>query len=106
MKKLKAKFRKKTELPKIKKKKRIGRWCQYYEGRLPFPIECSTNKSIPITKIFKGGKSFVLKARPLCKTCKRNPSFISWKEGRWDSIINAIKNGKDLSNMPAPDREE
>ena len=65
MKVLKRKFRKKIkkareeEKPPKRKltkiKKPAGRWCEYYSGRLPFPIECSTNKNSPISMLYKDG---------------------------------------------------
>jgi hypothetical protein len=109
MKKLKAQFRKKTpkiikkkKLSKIVKKKKLGRWCEYYLGRLPYPIECSNNKSMPVSTIFKDGKPTIIRNYPNCKYCDRNPSFISWKRGDWKHIIQAIADGEDLRNMPSP----
>ena len=106
---LKKKFKKKnksiTILPKIKTKRKIGRWCEYYAGRLPYPMECSNNKSMPISKLFKGKKIIVLKDRSNCVECKRNIEWPSWKRGDWGKIIEAIEKGENLTDMDPPNQE-
>lgn len=112
MKVLKKKFKKKKILQtprilkKIIKEPKIGRWCSYYEGRLPFPIECSHNKTQPVTKIFKDGKSTIIKNTPNCVNCTRNPEFLEWKKGEWDKVKEAIINGEDLRDMDPPMRRK
>jgi len=111
MKILKKKFRKK-KLPKIirkilpKIKKKQGRWCEYYEGRLPFPIECSHNKTQPIARVFKDGKSTIVRNTPNCVNCKRAPEFLEWKKGEWDKVKEAIANHEDLRDMDPPMRRK
>ena len=110
MKVLKKKFRKIKKITKpilkpIVRKPKVGRWCKYYEGRLPFPTECSMNKDMPITRLFKDGKSIVLRDRSECVKCDRNPHWIHWKNGVWSKVINEINKGEDLSDMPAPIQE-
>lgn len=100
------KIRKITKIVKPKKSKPVGRWCQYYSGRLPYPIECSNNKSMPVSTLFTEGKPKIIRNFPACVYCERSPSFHSWKRGDWDKIIQAIENGEDLQNMPAPGKEE
>jgi hypothetical protein len=106
MKKLRAKFKNKIKLkttstPETTTKK-LGCWCSYYPGRLPYPIECSNNKAIPVSTIFKDGKPRVTRNYPACVYCDRNPSFASWKRGDWAKIIQAIADGEDLRDHPAP----
>jgi len=97
MRKLKAKFKRKKfkkipiNLPKIKK---LGKWCEYYEGVLPYPINCQWNKQIPACF-----------DKPNCKTCKRDVHFQAWKAGMWDHIKFAIQQGEDLTDMNAPNQE-
>jgi len=89
MKILKSKFRKKkTPKPLFKRKKPPGRWCEYYEGRIPFPIECQWNKEPPLCI-----------DKPNCKHCKRGVEWKDWKMGKWDKIKEAVKNGEDLTDM-------
>ena len=105
---LKDKYKKtpKTRvLKKIVKPKPVGRWCEYYSGRLPYAIECSNNKNSPISTLFIEGKPKITRNYPNCKYCKRNVTFTSWKRGDWARIIAAIEAGKDLSDMPAPGTE-
>lgn len=83
-------------------KPKLGKWCNYYEGRLPFPMECSTNKSMPVSKVYKGKDVIVIRNTPDCPTCKRAPEFYSWKRGDWDKIKKAISKGEDLRDMPVP----
>ena len=99
MKKLKSKYRKQKIKPitpiillKIEKKK--GRWCEYYSGRLPYPLECQWNSDIPLCH-----------KRPNCKHCKRKVQWAAWKTGEWSKIKTAIENGEDLTDMPAPNQE-
>ena len=87
---------------RIKKKPKIGRWCKYYAGRLPYPIECSGNKNMPISRIFKDKKITVLRNRSDCVHCKRSPEFLEWKRGDWDKIKEAISNGENLIDMDHP----
>ncbi len=120
MRKLKKKFRKKVPggdklkyepevvlwLPKLKKiKPKQGKWCDYYEGRLPFPIECTNNKRFPEDSYFVDGKKVVTKTMPLCIKCERYPQYHSWKRGDWDEIIELIKQVKDLREMDPPNQE-
>jgi len=72
-------------------KKPLGKWCKYYSGRLPFPIECQWNPEPPLCL-----------EHPECKTCDRKVEWKSWKSGDWDKIIEAIKNGEDLTDMDPP----
>jgi hypothetical protein len=101
-----------ASLPKITKKlklkpiKKIGRWCDYYIGRLPFPIECSYNKSSPINYIFINGKKKRVKNFPACSKCKRDIKWTDWKEGKWDKVKSEIKKGADLRNQPSPCSEK
>ncbi len=109
MKVLKKKFRKKEPAEKDKlnrpickkiiMKKKLGRWCNCYEGRLPYPIECQNNKLHPITYIFKDGKKTLLCDRSICLSCERQVEFIPWKGGRWEKIKTAIANSEDLRDM-------
>lgn len=107
--KVKIKRKKKPlKLPKIKNKpkllkiKKVGYWCSYYEGRIPFPIECSYNKQMPYECIFIHGKKKVIKDFPECKTCDRFVSWEDWKLKKWDKIQEEVKKGKDLRNEPIP----
>ncbi|MDP8268208.1 MAG: hypothetical protein P9L97_05715 [Candidatus Tenebribacter davisii] len=108
MKVLKKRFRKiqKEEVKRIPKKiikaKKMGRWCEYYDGRLPFPMECSGNKELPVAKLYKDGVITILHNRPNCVACKRAPEFQSWKRGDWRKITEAIENGEDLRDHPSP----
>jgi len=105
---LKDKYKKtpKTRvLKKIVKPKPVGRWCEYYSGRLPYAIECSNNKSNPVSTIFKEGKPKIIRNHPACVYCKRNVTFTSWKRGDWNAIIMAIAEGQDLSDHPSPGTE-
>jgi len=97
LKRLKKKFKHLGPKPKIKIKLK-----RYYEGRLPFPLECSTNKAAPIQHLFKDGKKIIAKETPDCPECKRNPNWYSWKRGDWFKIIEAISKGEDLTDMDAP----
>lgn len=97
-----SKIEPKHTLKPIKIKPKLGRWCIYYEGRLPFPTECSNNKSMPMTHLFKDGKKILLNDRRECINCKRNPQWIAWKSGVWNNVIKEIKKGEDLTDMPAP----
>ncbi len=92
-------------LSRIPIKKKIGKWCKYYENRLPFPIECSSNKISPKRIIFKGKKQTITKDTPDCSTCERFPQWHSWKRGDWDKIIEAIKEGENLIDFPPPNQE-
>jgi hypothetical protein len=95
MRKLKRKLRKKDKpvrvIRRIKIKPKLGRWCQYYEGRLPYPIECQSNTDPALHQ-----------KRPFCRKCKRVVEWEPWKKGVWDKIKEAIKNGEDLQDMEAP----
>jgi len=106
MKQLKAKFRnlkikkpvEKKVTPKLgllKIKKKQGRWCEYYEGRLPYSIECSYNKENPV--LFK---------KPNCRNCERYVTWTSKVEGLWKNIITRIEKGEDLINEPSPLEKE
>ncbi|RLD79761.1 MAG: hypothetical protein DRJ10_08320 [Bacteroidetes bacterium] len=92
MKKLKKKFQKKK--PKLVKIKKLGRWCEYYVGRIPFPIECQWNQVTPLCQ-----------DRPNCVTCNRRVTWQKWKDGIWDKIKYAISQGDDLTDMPSPELE-
>ena len=93
-------------LPKlIKIKPKLGRWCSCIEGRLPYPIECTTNKSSPVAGYFKKGKHTVTKNNGECVNCKRFPEWHSWKKGDWNKIKEAIKQGEDLRDMDPPNQE-
>ncbi len=115
MKKLKAKFKKiKKECPPddklqqpllsklIKIKPKQGRWCEYYEGRIPYPIECTINKQSPIDYLVKNGKKTLIKNMPNCPNCKRAVEWIPWMMGGWDKIKTAVINGEDLTDMDPP----
>jgi hypothetical protein len=91
-----------TKKPKLKPIKKIGKWCNCYPGRLPFPIECSNNKSSPYEVIFTNGKKKIVKNFPDCPTCKRDIKWTDWKEGKWDKVKLEIKKGADLRNQPSP----
>ena len=92
------------KLVKIKPKQ--GRWCEYYEGRLPYPMECSHNKSMPLSQIFKGNEVHTISDRSNCVNCKRAPQWHSWKRGDWTKIIKAIVEDKeDLTDMDPPNQE-
>lgn len=71
----------------IKRKRPLGKWCKYYVGRIPYPIECMTN-SRPPACIY----------RPECPECDRKIDFKSWKKGYWNNIIYAISKGTDFSD--------
>ncbi len=87
----------KVHLKPIKTKP--GRWCSIYTGRLPYPIECQTNKQTPITYTFKSGKQTLIYDRTACKKCTRQIEFIPWKNGEWNKIKEAIDQGNDLRDM-------
>lgn len=117
MKILKKKFKKRVSgggklkhpvfiMPKLKIKPKQGRWCEYYEGRIPYPIECSSNKDMPISQIFKGREIITIRSTPNCTECQRTVEWQSWKRGDWDKIMNAIKAGEDLTDMDPPNQEE
>lgn len=90
-------------LSKLKKiKPKLGKWCEYYEGRLPYPIECSTNKETPVTCYFEDGDKYILRDRSNCATCQRSVEWIPWKKREWDKIKEAIANGEDLTDMDPP----
>lgn len=95
-----------TKNLKLKAIKKIGYWCDYYPGRLPFPIECSYNKSSPIEYIFIQGEKKCVKNFPDCPDCKRSIGFEDWKNGKWNKVINEIKKGVDLRNQPIPFTKE
>ncbi len=112
MRKIKIKLKKKTKpklkkiipkeklkLPKIKK---IGRWCNYYENRLPSPMECSYNKQTPIEYMFTHGEKKLIKSRMDCVKCKRYVTWVSWKNNVWNNIKEQIKKGEDLRDQPSP----
>lgn len=103
MKRIKKKYRKKQiTINQQEPQEPCGRWCDYYRGRLPYPIECQTNKKFPVSKIYKGDKIIPIYDRSKCITCERYVDFISWKLGKWDRIMDAIDNKEDLRNMPSP----
>lgn len=118
MRKIKIKVKKKSSLKKIpistkpiekKKLKKIvlvGRWCEYIEGRLPYPIECAYNKASPIQYIYKGNKRKRTKNTPNCKTCNRSIKYDDWKLGKWKKVEEEIKKGADLINQPSPIEEK
>jgi len=91
---LRGKVRKLKSRFKKRKKKRIGRWCEYYSGRLPYPINCQSNAVIPLCH-----------DKPNCKTCERKVHFQAWKFGYWEKIKYAINQGEDLTDMEAPNQE-
>jgi len=90
------------KLKPIKIKPKLGRWCEYYSGRLPYPSECSFNKSMPVSRLFNSGKITIMHDRSNCVKCKRAPQFIPWKHGDWDKIKEAIEKGEDLTDMDPP----
>lgn len=92
--------------PKLKKITILGKWCDYYQGRLPFPIECSLNKEAPLQYIFKGKEKIKTKETPNCITCERFPKYNDWKSGKWDKVKEEIKKGADLRNQPSPIKNE
>jgi len=77
--------------PKIVKILPVGRWCEYYENRLPFPVECQFNSDIPLCI-----------EKPNCKKCNRKVLFSDWKEGKWRNIATMIEKGENLSGMENP----
>ncbi len=77
--------------PKIVKTIPVGRWCEYYENRIPFPVECQFNSDIPGCQ-----------DKPNCKKCERKVIFSDWKAGKWRSIANRVQNGENLSLMENP----
>jgi hypothetical protein len=111
-------IKKKKEVPKIKPKiilktkpklkpiKKTGFWCDYYPGRLPFPIECSYNKSSPIEYIFIQKERKCVKNFPKCPNCNRSVSWEDWKKGKWNNVIQEIKKGADLRNHPIPFKKD
>lgn len=104
-KKIKIKNTHKPIVKPIKITKKLGRWCNCYEGRLPYPIECQTNKASAKNYLFKDGKKTILHDRSICIKCKRQVEFIPWKNGEWDKIKEAILNGEDLRDMFPPFKE-
>ena len=109
---LKKKFRKikapvttAPSLIRIKIKPKVGRWCDCYEGRLPYPMECQGNKETPIARLFKSGKVTVLHNRTICVTCNRFVDRETWKNREWDKIKDEIAKGEDLRDMSPPGRE-
>jgi len=106
MKKVKIKRKKKkpeTKKPLLKKiKPRLGRWCEYYEGRLPFPIECAYNKETPFWVLYEKGEKTISKNTPNCPKCNRSIEYEDWKLGKWKKVEQEIKKGADLSDQPSP----
>jgi len=98
---LKKKYRKnyKPTIKPIKIQPKLGRWCEYYEGRLPYPIECSTNKGMPKSQIFKGNKIITIRDTSNCVNCKRSVEWESWKKGSWDRVKKAIAQSEDLTDV-------
>jgi hypothetical protein len=90
------------EKTKLKRIVIVGRWCEYIEGRLPYPIECSYNKNDPVQYIFKGNKKKKIKNTPNCKTCNRYVKYDDWKLGKWKKVEEEIKKGADLIDQPSP----
>ena len=93
------------KLPKIKIKPKLGRWCEYYDGRIPYPAECSYNKSSPVGVYFKKGEMIVTHKRENCPDCKRSVDWRSWKDGAWEKIKYAISQGEDLTDMNPPNQD-
>lgn len=93
MRKLKKKFQKTKTI--LVKRKRIGRWCEYYLGRIPFPIECQWNQLPPLDY-----------DRPNCATCNRRVTWQKWKDGVWDKIKYSISQGDNLTDMESPEKED
>lgn len=93
------------KLPTIKIKPKLGRWCEYYEGRIPYPIECNYNKTSPIGVCFNKGEKTITHERKNCPNCKRQVEWRSWKDGKWDKIKYAISQGDDLIDMDPPNQE-
>jgi len=101
MKKLKIQFKSKkklipkiiipTTLRKIIIKPKLGKWCQYYEGRIPYPIECQWNKVPPLCI-----------AKPNCRYCKRDIKWDDWKSGKWEIISQNVQKGENLTDMESP----
>jgi len=92
-------------LVKLYIKKKLGRWCDCYEDRLPYPIECQGNKTAPKSYLFDSGKKTLMHDRSMCVNCKRQVEFIPWKKGDWNKVKEAILNGEDLRDMDPPFRE-
>lgn len=93
-----------SKLIKIKPKQ--GRWCEYYEGRLPYPMECQYNKNTPVGMYVRFGEIVHTYDRLKCVDCNRAPQWHSWKKGDWDKIIEAIANLEDLRDMEPPRSNE
>jgi len=95
MRKLKKKFQKPTpKLVRMIKLKKPGRWCEYYTGRIPFPIECQWNSVPPLCH-----------NRPNCIKCNRRVTWQKWKDGVWEKVKYAISQGEDLTDMESPEKE-
>ena len=109
MKVLKKIFKKKSPpiliLPKLKIKPKQGKWCDCYEGRLPYPIECQSNKQNPVSSLFESGEITLLHDRTVCVECNRFVEWQSWKRGEWDKVKEAIANCEDLRDMDPPIQE-
>jgi len=82
-------------IKKLVKIKKIGKWCAYYPGRLPFPIECQWNSVPPLCH-----------DRPNCIKCNRKVTWQPWRNGIWDKIKYAISQGENLMDMESPESED
>ena len=99
MRKLKIRVKKKklTKIiipTKLKRIEKVGKWCNYYKNRIPFPIECQWNSVPPLCH-----------NRPKCVKCDRRVTWQKWKDGHWDKIKYAISQGENLTDMESPEKE-
>lgn len=92
--------------PKLRPIKKIGMWCDYYQGRLPFPIECTYNRQSPLEVIFVNGEKKVVKNTPKCPTCTRFITWEDWKLGKWNKVQAEIQKGADLRDQPSPIKKD
>jgi hypothetical protein len=81
----------KEEKKPLRKIPTVGRWCEYFPGRLPYPIECHYGRTFPYVA-----------ERPNCRTCERSVEYTAWKSGVWRRVIEEIKKGIDLRDQPSP----
>jgi hypothetical protein len=92
--------------PKLRPIKKIGYWCDYFPGRLPFPIECTYNRQSPLECIFINKVKKIVKNTPKCPSCQRYVTWEDWKKGKWNKTIQEIKKGADLRNQPVPFKKD
>ncbi len=100
----KLKYEPQTVIVLHRIKPKQGKWCDCYEGRLPYPIECQSNKAAPVSYIFESGDKTLVHDRSMCIDCKRFVEFLPWKRGDWNKIKEAIANKEDLRDMDPPRR--